>query len=140
MKFHPEHYCLEHADKELELYCETCEVLVCFHCTLKNGKHHNHDYELLDAAFEKYKRDIASSLEPVQEKLSLTNIALAQLNRRCEEISHQQATIEGSIHKAIGRLREALDSRETKLIGELQQITQAKLKDLATQKDLIETT
>ena len=101
-QFCPEDHCLEHADKELELYCETCEMLICFHCTLKSGKHHDHDYELLNAAFEKYKGNIASSLEPMEEKLTLTNIALAQLNGRCEEISHQQANIEGSIHKAIG--------------------------------------
>jgi tripartite motif-containing protein 2/3/tripartite motif-containing protein 71 len=133
------YHCLEHPDKELELYCETCEMLVCFHCTLKNGKHHSHDYELLDAAFEKYKGNIASSLEPMQRQVAIVDGALSQLNRHCEMITVQQASIEDSIHRTVGRLHKALDDRKIELINKLNQVTQRKLKSLASQRDQIET-
>ena len=44
------------------------------------------------------------------------------------------------IHVIFRRLREALTVRETELIGQLHQMTQAKLKGLAAQRDQIETT
>ena len=58
-------HCFVHEDKELELYCETCGELICLKCVTKSGKHHSHDYEELNVAFEKYKEEITSSLEPM---------------------------------------------------------------------------
>ena len=35
--------CFEHVDKERELYCETCEELICWKCVIRGGKHQSHD-------------------------------------------------------------------------------------------------
>ena len=131
--------CFEHAE-ELKLYCETCGELVCLQCAIKGGKHHNHDYALLQIAFEKYKKDILSSLEPMEEQVVIIEKALEKLNTRCGEISNQRAAIEDKVHVTFRRLREVLTVRETELIGHLHQMTQAKLKGLAAQSDQIETT
>ena len=133
-------YCFEHAEEELKLYCETCGELVCLQCVIKGGKHHDHDYTLLKVAFEKYKNVILSSLEPMEKQVVLIEKALAELNTRCGEISNQRAAIEDNVHVTFRRLREALTVRETQLIGQLHQMTQAKLKGLAAQRDQIETT
>ena len=133
-------YCFEHAEEELKLYCETCGELVCLQCVITGGKHHDHDYTLLKVAFEKYKNEILSSLEPMEKKVVLIEKALAKLNTRCGEISDQRAAIEDNVHVTFRRLREVLTVRETELIGQLHQMTQAKLKGLAAQSDQIETT
>ena len=62
--------CFEHADKERELYCETCEDLICLKCAIKGGKHQDHNYQPLNDAFEKYKGEMTSSLEPMEKKLA----------------------------------------------------------------------
>ena len=41
-------FCSEHVKEELKLYCETCGELICYHCVLKTGKHHSHDYTLIE--------------------------------------------------------------------------------------------
>ena len=133
-------YCFEHAEEELKLYCETCGELVCLQCVIQGGKHHDHDYALLKVAFEKYKNEILSSLEPMEKQVVLIEKALAELNTHCGEISDQQAAIEDNVHVTFRRLREVLTARETQLISQLHQMTQAKLKDLAAQRDQIETT
>ncbi len=133
-------FCSEHSKKELELYCETCEDFICFHCVIKGGKHHSHDYELLEKAFEKYKDDVSMSLEPLEKQLATINESLVHLDARCGEISDRQASIEADIHNSIRQLHETLDVRKTELIGQLHQITQEKLKSLATQRDQLETT
>ena len=133
-------HCFDHEGKELELYCETCGELICYICALKGGKHRDHDYEQLDQAFKKYKHEITSSLEPMEKQVSTVKKALAELDACCGEISDQRAATAGNIHVTFRRLREVLDVRETELIGELDRVTQEKLKGLAAQRDQIETT
>ena len=79
-------YCFEHAEEELKLYCETCGELVCLQCAIKGGKHHDHDYTLLKIAFEKYKNEILSSLEPMEKQVVLIEKALAELNTLWRDI------------------------------------------------------
>ena len=133
-------YCSEHSEKELELYCETCGKLICFHCAIKGGKHHTHDHELLSNAYEKYSKEIAPAFEPMEKQLTTIDRALARLDSRCGEITDHQVAIETDIHNTMRRLREILYTRETSLIDQLHQITQGKLKELAAQKDQLETT
>ena len=133
-------HCFVHEHRELELYCETCGELICHKCALKGGKHHSHDYEELNVAFEKYKEEITSSLEPMEKQVTIIKKALALIEQCCGEISDQRAAIEDNIHVTFKRLREILTVRETELIGQLHKITQGKLKGLAAKSDQIETT
>ena len=133
-------HCFNHEGKESELYCETCGELICWRCALKGGKHHHHDYEELDKAFKKYKQEITSSLEPMEKQVTTIKKALAQFDTCCGEISDQRAATAVNIHVTFRRLREVLDIRETELIGQLDRVTQEKLKGLASQRDQIETT
>ena len=131
--------CFEHIDKEIEYYCETCEVLICYKCALKGGNHEGHDYDDFKNAYERYKGEMRPSLEPMENKLNTVKKVLAQLDTCCREVSDQREVIEDSIHNAIRGLHQLLDVRKTELIGVLHQITQAKLKGLATQRDKMET-
>ena len=133
-------HCFVHKGKELELYCETCGELICSKCALKGGKHHDHDYEELDQAFSKYKEEITPWLEPMEEQVATIKKALAQLDACSGEISDQRAATADNVHVTFGKLREVLNIRETELIGQLDQMTQGKLKNLAAQSDQIETT
>ena len=131
--------CFDHEDKERELYCETCGDLICLKCVTKSGKHHNHDFHVLEEAFEIYKGEITPSLEPLERKLEAVKKALTQLDEYCTDISDQQAAIEANIHDNIGRLHEVLEVRRTELIGQVHETIQRKLKSLAVQRDEIET-
>ena len=133
-------YCLVHEGKALELYCETCGELICYKCVIKDGKHHDHDYEELDQAFERYTQEITSSLEPMEKQVAATKITLAQLDARCGAISDQRTATVNTVHITFGRIREILSVKETTLIGQIDRMTQGKLKDLAVQRDEIETT
>ena len=132
--------CREHAGKEVELFCETCGEPVCWKCIAKGGKHHSHDYEELDKAFERYKVEVTASLEPMEKQVTTITKALAQLDARCAEISDQRAAVEADVHTVFGKLQRILDTRKTELIGQLHHITQRKLKGLAVQRDQLETT
>ena len=114
--------------------------LICLKCVTKSGKHHSHDYEELNVAFEKYKKEITSSLEPMEKQVTTIKKALALIEQCRGEISDQRAALEDNIHVTFRRLREVLTVRETQLIGQLHKTTQGKLKGLAAKSDQIETT
>ena len=129
--------CFEHVEEEINLYCETCGVLLCLLCV---RKHHDHDCSPLKKAFERYKEEMISFVEPLEKQVTTIKKALAQLDRRHEEIFNQQAVIEDNVHVTFRRLREVLHVRETEIIDQLHQTTQRKLKDLAVKSNQIETT
>ena len=132
------HVCFEHPGEEVKLYCETCGELVCYECGLIEGKHHSHQYKKLDQAFQEYKEEITSFMEPMEKQVAIATKALAQLDTNCGEISDQRAATKDNLHITFRRLQDALDVRETELISQLDQKTQGKLKVLAAQKDQIE--
>ena len=132
-------HCLIHEGRELELYCEECGEIICNKCALRGGKHHDHDYDEIDKAFKTYQVLVGSLLEPMEKQMKATKQNLALIDARRGKISHQRAITAGNIHANFKRLRDILNVRETELIGQLDQMTQGKLKDLAVQKDQIET-
>ena len=131
-------HCSVHEGRELDLYCETCEELICSRCALKGGRHHSHSYDEVSRAFETYRSEMAVSLEPLEKQVVAIKKVLSHLDVHCEEISNQCADIEGSVRVTFSRLKEVLSVRETELVGRLHQITQRKLKGLAVQKKQIE--
>ena len=105
-------YCFEHPNEELKLYCETCGELVCLKCAIKGGKHLTHEYKELDTAFQEYKEEITSSLEPIEKQKATMKGVLAQLDTRCGEISVQREVTEDEIHTTFRRLQEVLEGQD----------------------------
>ena len=131
-------YCQQHQNRELELFCETCEELICFQCTIQ--QHHTHKDNLIGEVFEKHKKEIMSSLNPAEQQQILARKALEKLDIRCREITDQQAALQAQIHKSSQQLHEIIDLRERELTNKLNYITQEKLSELASQREQIETT
>ena len=128
--------CEKHSQKKLKIYCETCQELICSDCTVR--LHQGHQYDLVTDTFPKHRDAILSHLQPVRQHLDTVNEVLQALDTRTKEITDQRMDIEADIHKRINQLLRALEQRRTELIGQLDQITQRKLKYLAAQKDEIE--
>ena len=129
-------YCSKHPTKESDLYCETCEELICRDCIVR--VHRDHQYDLITDAYPKHKNVITDHLQPVKQQLGVVNEAIESLDTRRQQISDQRMAIEANIHKTIRRLQEALEERKTELIGQLDQLTQQKMKSLAAQRDEFE--
>ena len=131
-------YCPQQHNRELELYCETCEELICLQCTIQ--QHNGHQYNLIGEVFEKHKQEIMSSLNPAEQQLTHARKALEMMGVRCREITNHQTALQTQIHKSSQQLHEIIDLREKKLTTELNLITQKKMNELASQREQIETT
>ena len=130
-------YCSLHQGKELELYCETCEELICHNCTVK--KHKDHQYDLVSDTFEQQKAEITASLEPVEMQLETINKAIGQIERQSKAVKANIDDVEDEIKKEIEKLHNILKLRKAELLSKVNEEGQKKLKRLATQKDEMET-
>ena len=131
-------YCSLHEGKELELYCETCEELICHNCIVK--KHRDHQYDLVTDTFERQKGEIIASLEPVERHLENANKMLKQIEAQSKAAKSKRDVVAAEIQQKTRELQEMLEKRKDELVGQLDESTQQTLKDLATQKDEVEMT
>ena len=131
-------HCPKHSENALKIYCDTCSTLICMDCTIRLHKDHN--YDLVADVLTKHKEELVSSLKPVKEKLDSVQRALKDFDTRAKAIHDQRAAIEANIHKEIDGQHRLLDQRRAELMGELDMLTQQKLKDLAAQRDQVENT
>ena len=129
-------YCPKHPTKTLSLICETCSVLTCIYCA--RSDHQGHNYELISDVFPHHKKDIVLALEPLKQKIGNAQTILLSINTAVKEIQNQRVTVEANIHREIDEQHQLLDQRRIELVGELEMMTQQKLKDLATQRDQVE--
>ena len=130
-------YCSLHQDKKLELYCESCEELICHNCIVK--KHKDHQYDLVSDIFEEQKVKITVSLEPVEMKLETLKKAVREIIRKSKVVNTNRKEVEAEINKKTQQLHDAIELGKAELLRELNEETQKMLKKLATQKDELET-
>ena len=132
-------YCSLHQGKELELYCETCEELICHNCTVSKHCRPEHKYDLVTDTFDKHKTDITTSLQPVDQQLDAYGNAKEHVRLRSVELDDQEAAVEASIRQEAQHLHKVIEERTAELIGRLHQLTKKKKKNLAAQNDELET-
>ena len=129
--------CSSH-DKPLEIYCETCDDLICYDCTVRI--HKTHDYDLVRDTYDKHRRRIESSLEPVREQIVVVTEAVSTLTQREKEITHQGETVKEEIHVMIKQIIDLLLQSERKLTEDVDLAVRQKLIMLSQQKLKAETT
>lgn len=60
-------YCSVHSDKELELYCESCDELICFKCIYHGEGHDSHQYHTLRLDLETVSVKLSKMFQPEDE-------------------------------------------------------------------------
>ncbi|CAI8002276.1 E3 ubiquitin-protein ligase TRIM71, partial [Geodia barretti] len=126
-------FCATHPSKEADLYCETCDELICRDCIVR--VHRDHQYDLVPESFAKQEKVIVDSIKPVEEQIATLERAVESVDTRCAAVVEQKTAVVAEIRTAMAHLRQALEARETELVGQAEQTAQQKLKTLAAQRD-----
>ena len=129
--------CSSH-DQPLKIYCETCDDLICYDCTVRI--HKGHEYDLVNDTYDRHRQTIESSLEPVREQIVVVTEAVTTLTQREEEITYQGETVKEEIHVMIKEIIDRLLHSERKLTEDVDLAVRHKLSMLSQQKRNAETT
>ena len=128
--------CSQHPTKVADLYCDTCDEVICRDCIIR--VHRDHHYDLVTDAFSKHKDVIVASLQPVEQQLTSIGKAMESLDTRCAEVVEQKEAVVTQIDTTIRQLVQALEVRRAELVSEVEQVSQQKLKCLAAQREQFE--
>ena len=125
--------CKDHG-KPLEFFCETCDEVICAHCTVRIHKHH--EYELITDSYTKHCQELKESLPTVKTKAEALKDFLSMLEEREGQISKRGEGVLEEIHKMVEEMMNILRESERKLSEEAKRVTDAKLEVLSGQAEL----
>ena len=130
VKQEPTPTCTAH-HKPLELFCETCEAVICQHCTVRI--HKDHEYDLLTDSYPKHRQELESSLEPVKEMVEIIKKVMCAIAEREVEIRERGEGVLEDIHEMVEEMINVLRQSERKLTEQAKRVTDAKLEVLSGQ-------
>ena len=117
---HSELQCSSHG-KPLEVYCDTCNKLICYLCTVK--QHRDHECDAITDVFPRFQQRIMDGFKQVDEKLTVITTAVQAMAMQkggfLEQVGAARKEIEATVQQLIQLLKES----EKKLMKELDQVT-----------------
>ena len=122
--------CDDH-DKPLEVFCETCKTVICFHCTYRTHKDHKH--ALISDCYPKHYQMLQDSLKPVKGKKQALKKVLSDIAEREGQIRERGEGVLEEIHQMVEEMIGILRQSERKLTEQVKRVTDAKLQVLSGQ-------
>ena len=130
--------------KPLDIYCESCDVLVCQHCTIRQHRDHECDPITDESVYQKHLQQIQRLIPPAKEKLHAVREALQAIVKRSEEVVSNQERVKKEIQdrgqQLIAEYTAAVQESVQHLTEELEEGVKEKLGFLSTQKEQVQTT
>ena len=127
--------CNDH-DKPLDMFCVTCETVICHYCAIRT--HEGHKHALVSDCYPKHYQMLHDSLKPIKGKKEALKKVLSDLAEREGEIRKRGEgvleEIKGMVEEMIGILHQS----ERKLTEQVKRVTDAKLEMLSGQTKSIQ--
>ena len=122
--------CSDH-ERPLELFCETCDTVICVNCSVRNHKHH--ECELINDSYTKHCQKLRQCLSLVEGKKEALKKVLSALAEREGEIRERGEGVLEEIHEMVEEMMNVFRQSERKLTEQAKRVTDAKLKVLSEQ-------
>ncbi|KAL5496775.1 hypothetical protein EMCRGX_G013133 [Ephydatia muelleri] len=133
-----DYYCSQpnHEKNEQNIYCETCESLVCIYCA--TFTHKNHITIEQTSVAKTHQIEITEALRDAKEIVAMLNGAINGNNRLIEQVEISKRNTSLAISQAFKILKQTLEERENILLSELEAISLHKITALTLQKEHFE--
>ena len=122
--------CSSHREP-LVIFCETCDEVICQHCTVRI--HRDHEYDLVNDSYPKHCQKLEECLSPVKGKMEDVKKVLSKIAKREGEIRERGEGVLEEIHEMVEEMMNVLRESERKLSEEAKRVTDAKLEVLSGQ-------
>ena len=134
-------YCMEHKEKLLEYYCETCRKLCCIDCVVLNHTKPIHSCLAMFEVAQKEREKLQSSFTTLDEKLSEGEQALKKICETIISLEKNAKTakdqIKGQMEKILKIVAEKLDEKVEKMNKEVDEVYGEMHSELSKQHDEI---
>ena len=137
LKEQPTMECSSHG-KPLEVYCDTCDKLICQLCTVKH--HRDHECDAITDAFPRHQPQIADSLKKLNKKLAAITTAVQAVEAQEGDFLEQVGAARREIEDTVQQLMQLLQESERQLMRELDQVTDAYMEKISACKKEVDIT
>ena len=137
LKEQPTMECSSHG-KPLEVYCDTCDQLICHLCTINH--HRDHKCDAITDAFPRHQQQIVDSLQQVKKKLATITTAVNTMETLEGGFLEQVGAVRREIKATVQQLMQLLQESERQLMRELDQVTDAYVDKISARKKEVDTT
>ena len=122
-----------HEKKELEFFCEKCEVSICNACALTKY-HEGHAKILLEEAANERKLQIKTVIDSQKEKVQEKRRKITKLDETCNYIEAQAATVKRNVHGFVENLMAVIEAGKMEILNKVDVQAKESVERLRTQQ------
>ena len=127
--------CSKHKMKQLELYCQSCEKLICLNCTIVD--HKGHVFDFVESLATVFKTEVHSAVGGIVDKEQSIQQAIVNVEKVKEELTQQGNGLAHSICDVFGQLESTLQKEKEALLQQTKHMVEKKIGFLSTQAEML---
>ena len=125
-----------HEKKEIEFFCNICEVAICNACALTN--HDGHGKILLEQAANERKLRVKSAIESQRKRAQTKRSKITKLDESLSEVQEQAARVKRNVQEFADSIITAIEAKKQEIFDDVERRTKASLQEIGKQKEEIE--
>ena len=126
-----------HEKKEIEFFCNICEVAICNACALTN--HDGHEKILLEQAANERKLRVKSAIESQKRKRAQTKRSkITKLDESLSEVQEQAARVKRNVQEFADSIITTIEAKKQEIFDDVERRTKASLQEIGKQKEEFE--
>ena len=125
-----------HEKKEIEFFCNICEVAICNACALTN--HDVHGKILLEQAANERKLRVKSAIESQRKRAQTKRSKITKLDESLSEVQEQAARLKRNVQEYADSIHAAIEAKKLEMFDDVERRTKTSLQEIGKQKEDIE--
>ena len=125
-----------HEKKEIEFFCNICEVAICNACALTN--HDGHGKILLEQAANERKLRVKSAIESQRKRAQTKRSKITKLDESLREVQEQAARVKRNVQEYADSIIAAIEAKKLEIFDDVERRTKQSLQKIGKQKEEIE--
>ena len=125
-----------HEKKEIEFFCNICEVAICNACALTN--HDGHGKILLEQAANERKLRVKSAIESQRKRAQTKRSKITKLDESLSEVQEQAARVKRNVQEFADSIITTIEAKKQEIFDDVERRTKASLQEIGKQKEEFE--
>ena len=125
-----------HEKKEIEFFCNICEVAICNACALTN--HDGHGKILLEQAANERKLRVKSAIESQGKSAQTKRSKITKLDESLSEVQEQAARVKRNVQEFSDSIITAIKTKKQEIFDDVERRTKTSLQEIGKQKEEFE--
>ena len=125
-----------HEKKEIEFFCNICEVAICNACALTN--HDGHGKILLEHAANEQKVRVKSAIESLRKRAQTKRSKITKLDKSLGEVQQQAAQVKRNVQEYADSIHAAIEAKKLQIFDDVERRTKQSLQEIGKQKEEFE--